>query len=105
MTGSASISLACFGALAETSLKQCAGLYRSFAFGKMGLRKFAIARTRSPARETRALPRLKQLIRIDVDCHCDVFGEWQLVEGLTHKAAQTHDGFAADQDVKTELAL
>jgi len=48
---------------------------------------------------------LEQLIWIDVDCHGDVFGEGQLVDGLTHEAAQAHDGFAADQNVKAELAL
>jgi hypothetical protein len=49
--------------------------------------------------------RLQQLIRIDVDSDGDVFGEWQLVERFANKSAQAHDGFAADQDVKTELAL
>ncbi len=50
-------------------------------------------------------PELQQLIRIDIDCHVDVFGEWQFVGGLTHKAAEAHDGFASDQNVETELAL
>lgn len=48
---------------------------------------------------------LQQLIRIDVDGHGDVFGEWQFVEGFAHEPAQAHDGFAADQNVKSELAL
>ena len=52
-----------------------------------------------------APPGLQQLIRIDVDRDGDVFGEWQFVEGFTHKAAQANDGFAADQNVETELAL
>jgi len=48
---------------------------------------------------------LKQLIRIDVDGHGDVFGEWQFVERFADEPAQAHDRFAANQDVKTELAL
>jgi hypothetical protein len=68
-------------------------------------KKFAIARAQSPAREERALPRLQQLVRIDVDCDGDVFGEWQFVERFTDEPAQAHDGLAADQNVKTELAL
>ena len=67
--------------------------------------KLAIARARSPAREARALPGSQQLIRVNVDGDGDVFGEGQFVDGLTHKAAQAHDGFAANQNVETELAL
>ena len=48
---------------------------------------------------------LKQLIRIDVGGHGDVFGEWQFVERFAHEAAQARDRFATSQDVKTELAL
>jgi hypothetical protein len=41
-----------------------------------------------PRRASRVcLPHLQQLIRVNVDCHIDVFGEWQFVDGLTHKAA------------------
>ena len=57
------------------------------AFINQGLEKFAIARTRSPAREPRALPGLQQLIRVDIDCHVDVFGEGQFVDSLTHETA------------------
>ena len=49
--------------------------------------------------------RLQQLIRIDVDGDCDVFGEGQFVDSFAHVAAQMHDGFAAEQDVEAELAL
>jgi hypothetical protein len=31
--------------------------------------------------------RLQQLIRIDIDRHGDVFGEWQFVEGFADEAA------------------
>ena len=58
-----------------------------------------------PAREPRALPGLQQLIWINVDGHDDVFGEGQFVESFADEAAQAHDGFAADQNVETELAL
>ena len=51
------------------------------------------------------LLRLQQLIRINVDGDGDVFGEGQFVEGFADEAAQADDGLAADQDVKTELAL
>jgi len=68
--------------------------------------KLAIAMVRSLARDARALPgRLQQLIRIDVDGDRDIFGEWQLVQCLADEPAQTHNGLAADQDVKSELAL
>ena len=68
--------------------------------------KLAIAMARSLARDARALPRrLQQLIRIDVDGDRDIFGEWQLVQCLADEPAQTHNGLAADQDVKSELAL
>src|SRR5439155_4464681 len=50
-------------------------------------------------------PQLQQLVRIDVDGDGDVFWEWQFVECLTDKAAETHNGFTADQNVKTELTL
>jgi hypothetical protein len=49
--------------------------------------------------------RLQQLIGIDIDCDGDVFGEWEFVERFADHAAQAHDGFAADQNVETELAL
>ena len=48
---------------------------------------------------------LQQLIRIDVDGDGDVLGEWQFIERFADESAQTHDGFAANQDVKPELAL
>jgi hypothetical protein len=51
------------------------------------------------------LEALQQLIRIGVDGDCDVFGEWQFVDGFADEPAQAHNGFAADQDVKAELAL
>ena len=66
-------------------------------------------RSRTPCEGTRTgqavLPASEQLIRIDVDRDGDVFGKRQLIECLADKAAQAHDGFAADQNVKTELAL
>jgi len=57
-------------------------------------------------RATRGAPgRLQQLIRIDVDSDGDVFGKWQLVDGFPDEAAQAHDGFATDQNVKAKLSL
>ena len=50
-------------------------------------------------------PNSEQLIRIHVDRDGDVFGEGQFVESVADKTAQAHDGFAADQNVETELAL
>ncbi len=50
-------------------------------------------------------PILQQLIRIDVDGDGDVFGKREFVECFAAEAAQAHDGFAADQDVKPELTL
>jgi hypothetical protein len=47
----------------------------------------------------------QQLIRVDIDGDSDVFGEGQFIKRLADEAAQAHDGFAADQDVKPELAL
>ena len=61
----------------------------------------AIARTRGAC----VSRRLQQLIRIDVDGYGDVFGKGQLVERFADKSAQAHNGFATDQNVKTELAL
>ena len=43
-----------------------------------------------------ASPELEQLIWIDIDCHGDVFGEWQFVESFADEAAEAHDGFTAD---------
>jgi hypothetical protein len=57
------------------------------------------------ASDTDALSGLQQLIRVNVDRDGDVFGEWQFVESFSDEAAQAHDGFAADQNVETELAL
>ena len=54
---------------------------------------------------SRAPPELQQLVRIDVDGHRDVFGEREFVERFADETAQAHDGFAADQNVETELAL
>jgi hypothetical protein len=69
--------------------------------GKGRDREGAIASTRAAC-----APRdLQQLIWINVDRDGHVFGEGQFVDGLTHKAAQANDGFAADQNVETELAL
>ena len=67
----------------------------------------ALGKARATARQGGAcVPQgLQQLIRIDVDGDGDVFGEWQFVEGFAHEPAQAHDGFAADQNVKAELAL
>ena len=59
----------------------------------------------STPQEVTSLPRLQQLIRIDVDGDNDVFGEGQFVDGFADEAAQTHDGFATSQDVEAELAL
>ena len=50
-------------------------------------------------------PALEQLIRIDIDCYGDVFGERQFVESFADQAAEAHDGFATNQNVETELAL
>ena len=50
-------------------------------------------------------PALQQLIRIDVDSDSDVFGKGQFVERFANEAAQAHNRFATDQDVKAELAL
>jgi hypothetical protein len=61
----------------------------------------AITRTRGAC----VSRRLQQLIGIDVDSDGDVFGEWELVERFADKSAQAHDGIAADQNVKSELAL
>src|SRR5438045_9022031 len=49
--------------------------------------------------------RLQELIRIDIDRYGYVFGEWQFIEGFTDEPAQTHDGLAANQDVKLEVTL
>ncbi len=63
-------------------------------------------RERDAKHATRELPgRLQQLIGIDIDSDGDVFREWQFVERFPDQPAQTHDGFAADQNVETELAL
>ena len=59
----------------------------------------------STPQEVASFPRLQQLIRIDVDGDYNVFGERQFIDGFADEAAQTHDGFAADQDVEAELAL
>jgi len=68
--------------------------------------KLAIAMARSLGRDARALPRrLQQLIRIDVDGDGDVLRKWQFIECFADEPAQAHNGFAANQDVKTELAL
>ena len=64
-------------------------------------REGAIASTRGAC----ASQNLQQLVRIDVDGDSDVFWERQFVECLTDKAAETHNGFTADQNVKTKLAL
>ena len=50
-------------------------------------------------------PESQQLIRVDIDCHGDVFGEWEFFKSFADEAAEAHDGFAADQNVETELAL
>ena len=64
------------------------------------------AESNRSASDTEALsPALQQLIRIDIHCDGDVFGEWQFVESFADEAAQAHDGFAADQNVETKLAL
>jgi len=47
----------------------------------------------------------KQLIWIDIHGYRDIFGKWQFVESLAHEPPQTHDGAAAEQNVKSELAL
>jgi hypothetical protein len=49
--------------------------------------------------------RLQQLIRIDIDGDSDIFWKGKFVECFADETAQAHDGFATDQDVKTELAL
>jgi hypothetical protein len=48
---------------------------------------------------------LEQLVRVDVDCDRDVFGEWQFVQGFADETTQAHYGFAADQNMEAELAL
>jgi hypothetical protein len=57
------------------------------------------------SKQARAPRRLQQLIRIDIDGDGDVFGKGQFVDGFADEAAQAHDGFAADQNVKSELSL
>src|ERR1700682_439528 len=47
----------------------------------------------------------EQLMRIDIDGHGDVFGKRQLIQSLAHQPAQTHDRFAAHQNVEPELSL
>ena len=59
----------------------------------------------STPQEVASFSSLQQLIRIDVDGDYNVFGEGQFIDGFADEAAQTHDGFAADQDVEAELAL
>ena len=64
------------------------------------------AESNRSASDTEAVsPALQQLIRIDIHCDGDVFGEWQFVESFADEAAQAHDGFATDQNVETKLAL
>src|SRR5438270_10199945 len=48
---------------------------------------------------------LKQLIRIDIDGHGHVLGEWQFIQCFAHEPAQAHNCSAAEQDVKSKLAL
>jgi hypothetical protein len=50
-------------------------------------------------------PTSQQLIRINIYVDGDVFWERQFVESFTDEAAEAHNGFAADQNVKTKLAL
>ena len=78
---------------------------RALSFGPMILPEVRLGEAPKPAREARALPRLQQLIGVDIDCHGDVFREWQFFESFTHKTAESHDCFATDQNVETELAL
>jgi hypothetical protein len=55
--------------------------------------------------QAQCYPESQQLIRIDVDGSGDIFGEREFGEGFADQATEAHNGFAADQDVKTELAL
>ncbi len=48
---------------------------------------------------------LEQLIWIDIHGCQDVLGQRQFVERLAHDPAQPHDGFTAQQNVKTKLSL
>src|ERR1051325_11809526 len=48
---------------------------------------------------------LEQLIRIDIHRRDDVFGQRQLFERFADEPAQAHDRCAAQQNVKTKLAL
>ncbi|CAN5610441.1 hypothetical protein BH18VER1_BH18VER1_12180 [soil metagenome] len=84
-------------------------------FGRSGcvalLVKVRFSRMPKPARlepcapQAISMSRLQQRIRIDVDCCHHVFGQRQLVERFADEPAQAHDRFAAQQNVKPELAL
>src|SRR6266478_3344371 len=80
----------------HTTISKCAAKRPNMA---------AYYRRSSPRSDGCQLQSSEQLIRIDVDRHGDVFGEWQFVERFAHEPAQAHDRFATNQDVKTELAL
>ena len=96
--GSARASRGCDRALAITNFR---GIREVTAKRSRGVS----ARAPKQARVARALPRLQQLIRINVDGNDDVFREGQFVESFADEAAQALDGFAADQNVETELTL
>ena len=83
------------------------GTWRAVYFKRV-LKTFAGAYAKNSSttlKEVVLFCRLQQLIGIDVDGNCDVFGEGQFVEGFAHETAQMHDSFAAEQDVEAELAL
>ena len=50
-------------------------------------------------------PPLEKLIGIHIDGDGDVFGEGEFVERFPNQAAQTHDRFAAQQDVEAIMTL
>ena len=53
------------------------------SFGLLVLEAFRRGRRNVHAGRVRS-PALQQLIRVNVDCHVDIFRKWQFVDGLTH---------------------